>query len=441
MDMPPPSMHAFADVPAVIQARGAPSPLLVDAVKAMTDARALTVVVPDPAARRAAAPDEPSAAEPIRIPDYEAIIRSTRERIARDVPPPPDFDITLLDNVNSDAVGDAKARFGPASVAARTFASYYGLKGNSPFSSYIPINTKTMSCVVMGAPPTMTMEDVKQTAYGGDINVGSATARDFQGWVTNHELGHCLLGPNETSADVFGLLVMIHDGASRDLVASVSAVRESNELLSPNNNDDYFVTAAAGWLARNYDRIKADKRFMASDTAGIARYAKGVADRFQIDDMAKSDHKMMRLMLVAAQKLASHTVRGLDGKPRTVDFDGWLSAHARQVPLFARVLDLKRRLAKGPDELPAPFVVDAPGTMASLAKLIASGDPTAKAMMDTAMKTGFPPPVTSPMHTAYSFEDARGDAKRLFDREAPPRATRHVATSVAELDDAPSFRP
>ena len=442
MDMPPPpALQAFADVPAVVQARGAPSPLLVDAVKAMSDARALTVTLPPPARPGAAVPDrEPSAVEPIRIPDYEALVTSMRARVARDIPPLPDFDITMLDNGGAGAVADAKAHFGPESVAARTFAAYYGMKGNSPFSSYIPVNSKAKSCVIMGAPPTMTMADMKATAYGGNINVGSATARDFQGWANNHELGHCLLGPNETSADVFGMLVMIHDGADRDLIASISAIRESNELLSPNNNDDYFVTAAAGWLARNYDRIRADRKFMESDTARIARYAKGVSDRFQIDDMTKSDHKMMRLVLVAAQKQPFHFVNGLDGRPRKTDFDGWLAANAKKVPLFARVLDLKRRLAKGPEELPAPFAVDGPGTMMALAKLVAAGDPTAKAMMDTATRTGFPPPLTSPLKTAYDFPDAHGDAERLFDREAPPTAGHHVRVSVVEPEEAPSFR-
>ncbi len=443
MDLPPPSMHAYADVPAVVQARGAQSPLLVDAVKALSDARALTITLPRapaPAVTGGDLPNEPLAVEPIAEVDYDRLIQGMRTRIVKEVPTISGFGIKVLDNGGPGAVSDAKRQFGADSLAARSFVEYYHLKGNSPFSSFVEVNANSAACVIMPAPPAMTMADFKQTAYGGRINTGSATARDFQGWVGNHELGHCLLGPDETSADVFGMLVMIHDGAPRDLIASVAALRESNELLSRNNNDDYFVTAAAGWLARNYDRIRADKVFMASDMKGIAQTAKGVSDKFRIDDMTKSDHKLVRLMLVAAQSLPSHTVRDLDGKERSVDFDGWLQAHAREVPLFARVLDLKHRLQDGPSNLPKPFTVDGGGTMAAVAAMAQAGDATAKAMLDKAMKTGFPPPVVSPLRTAYVFKDVRHAAVRLFDREAPPHEERHAEVEVVESDAPTPYR-
>ncbi len=446
MDMPPPNLHAYADVPVIVQSRGAPSPLLVDAVKALGDARALTIRVPSGAAPPAAAPplpNEPLADEPIARGDYETLIARLRERVTREVPKITGYSITVLDNGGTGgARADAERTFGKESVASRTFANYYQIKGGVPFSGGVPLSQSTASCVIMGPSPSMTLSTFNASGYGGKADYGRATAREFQGWVHWHEVGHCLLGPSETSADTFGLLMQIHDGASRDLISSVATVREANELMSPNEADDYFVTGAAGWLARNYDRLRADPEFMTSDVAGVARMAKGISDRFQLDDTKKADHKMVRLVLVEAEHRGEHFVKGPDGTQRRTDFEGWLAANMGRVPLLGRVLDLRSRLQEGPSRLPKPFVVDAAQTMSALSRMAEEGDPTAKAMIDKVTRVGIPLPEHSNLRSPWDMRDVRHDAARLLRADPPPHDPAPAPTHVAQAEDeAPAHRP
>ncbi len=214
---------------------------------------------------------------------------------------------------------------------------------------------------------------------GHEPTVGTMTAKEWQTLMTWHEVGHCLLGASEMKADVFGMLMGVQSGVSRDAVAGVANARESSDFINPDPMDPHVTAAAVSLIARRYDELRADPRFMALDMGGVANFAKEIADRYEPDARAMREIADVRRMIMAAFMNGAYWVHRDRGMVAT-DFQGWLKEHEAESPVFARLLDLRDRL-KDMSKVPTRFRLDERGFVEAVRSLAQKGDPTAKGMV------------------------------------------------------------
>jgi hypothetical protein len=312
---------------------------------------------------------------------YGAIVESVRAQINEDLRPDGKWRIDVFDRSAKDLTQEGRR----IDRTLSGFRKSLGTGAEGAFAQPFPVNTtapgQLKGCIVVGFPASTDPRQMMSAALrGAPVPMQGLTAEKFHRHSLWHELGHCLLGNSEARADTFAsLMALRHNLFGKDTLATLASWREVNEWTTPQLDDEHFIAASLWEVVSRADALQADKRFMAMGIEEIAGLAKTMSDRFSLGPEAIRDAVSMRRAFYVAAALPHHLVPGPGGKRVKGDLQAWGAAHS-DIPEIARMDTVSLNLLNGAKPLQA-FAHDMKALRARLDALVASGDPTAKAMV------------------------------------------------------------
>lgn len=357
--------------------------------------------------------DESKGIAPAR---YKEIVDEIRGQVATQVPPAVGYRIDVLDISAKDLSGELnriseKLKKGAGDV----IRTYDRISGAFSFNA---ADKKGAVCIAVGYKHGTDIDGLaSQLTRVRDVKMQDLTKERYHQITLWHEVGHCLLGPDEAKADTFGALMAVRfTDISKKGLSVYAGIREMTEWTTSIVDDNHVMSKPLWAVAARMDALRQDKRFMSMGMEEIAE----LTQSFVAKEGPKPDEIRHVMRFRAAFREAAtakvHWAKA-EGGVKPVPFFKWMQAGAKSIPEIARLLDLQKMLKDGTEPVTSPVTTGSYDLKVTLAALKEQGDPTAGRMLKgLAQKT---PTIVDTSEMWAKINPLRFDAAKFADMVVP----------------------